>query len=840
MFSDDQAQLFNPITNPQIRNQLVQNGVLNMLNINNADIQAVNRNLQGLKMSNANVTKCNLNNVDLTGALLNGTFLNGSNLNDAILTGAEIEDGHFIDAKLQGAFFNNINSFKGTVFTNADCRGINLNGSNLYDANFTGADFRGTDFTGIDFTGVLLNETDFRGAILEGVDFRGSSIDSDTKFEGAKINADTKFDLMDLTKKQKQDLGIQTNVSILNMMNVKMKKSDVNSIISIINKGNWDPTEFDSNGLNALELACHMKNIPIIRALINSGKINLGEPNKNTSYTILILSIVLDLKDIALELIRTGQSNPGHKDSNKITALMYACDKNFDDVALELIATGQSDPGYQNDFGDTALMYACKRGNVNIALKLISTGQSDPGVENDDGDTALTICCENALMDVRVAIELINTGESNPGNINNAGETALTIACRYNIEDIINALIATDDSNPGHSNQQGYTALMLLCDHDEEDMALDLIHTGESNMYKISRLDGRSAEQIATENNLDLVLNEFLMNINKNVIDVYQEVFDYVLQEHKIIDDHLKEDGKNIVFKIDNHYYVTNIDYMANQMKDIVNKKYGCREAGETQWHIDDMNINYHPIFFDLSSLIGLKIFIDWDDAQNIIELLFGRLIILQKRLTLPAIISQAFLDGDRRGSDNCQPDRETDVYDVIPAIPDPNITKKNKVSVVNSDEDDGPSKRNRNFFEESKFEGELQESKEEFIDQNPPIKVKYGENLYILSSDVFTLDQFKDSFLNTLLQNNKIENKNYNVRFFCNGKPLSTEESFTNFKNKPDQCTILAMINAKLGGRTRKRHNKKVTKRKGYKRRGRKTMNKKGGKGRKTVNKRK
>ena len=44
------------------------------------------------------------------------------------------------------------------------------------------------------------------------------------------------------------------------------------------------------------------------------------------------------------------------------------------EVALELIKTGHANPEQVNDIGNTALSWACKKGMKEVAYELVSTG----------------------------------------------------------------------------------------------------------------------------------------------------------------------------------------------------------------------------------------------------------------------------------------------------------------------------------------------------------------------------------------------------------------------------------------------------------------------------------
>jgi hypothetical protein len=96
------------------------------------------------------------------------------------------------------------------------------------------------------------------------------------------------------------------------------------------------------------------------------------------------------MPEVALALIETRDSNPTQVDTNRSTALIYACMLEMSDVALALIETRNSKPEQVNKYKFTALMYACMLNMPVVALALIATGQSNPGyVDRTGGRTAL-------------------------------------------------------------------------------------------------------------------------------------------------------------------------------------------------------------------------------------------------------------------------------------------------------------------------------------------------------------------------------------------------------------------------------------------------------------------
>ena len=116
--------------------------------------------------------------------------------------------------------------------------------------------------------------------------------------------------------------------------------------------------------------------IKLINEKNNIGAINFIKQHPEIDFksvddenkTALIVACENALEDVALELINTGKSNPGHIDNSWNTALMYACEKSLENVALELIKTGESNPLHSNVNNYTALKYAIIN-NLNSVIR---------------------------------------------------------------------------------------------------------------------------------------------------------------------------------------------------------------------------------------------------------------------------------------------------------------------------------------------------------------------------------------------------------------------------------------------------------------------------------------
>ena len=80
------------------------------------------------------------------------------------------------------------------------------------------------------------------------------------------------------------------------------------------------------------------------------------------------------MKEVALELIKTGHVNLEHVDNFGRTALTRTCQNKMKEVALELIKTGHANPKHVVNTGHTALILACNHGMKEVVYELVLIG----------------------------------------------------------------------------------------------------------------------------------------------------------------------------------------------------------------------------------------------------------------------------------------------------------------------------------------------------------------------------------------------------------------------------------------------------------------------------------
>lgn len=502
-----------------------------------------------------------------------------------------------------------------------------------------------------------------------------------------------------------------------------------------------------------------------------------------------------------------------------------------------IISTKSFNPNEITEEGYSPLMYIMKsyfyiseKMNDDIILSfyekmmsdLVSSGLSNLEHVDKEGNTALILaCCEGILEMENFIITMIKTGKSNPGKASNFGGTALMCACSFEMEDVALALIETGKSNPGQVQENlKTTALILACTNNLPEVALELIATGESKpFYKNKR--GKTALDIASQIPDDMqdvidVLKDMKEEEESRTthitpeLDVNQEGFNAVAQERKLVKDHIAENKDNLVFMVNNNYYLTNKNELATQFRDKNHIKYGCLDAGDNEYDDDDdlvgidftgdANIDYENRYFSMSAIFGLQILVR---ASQIINILLksnkNQLYVVQPtNITLPAIISNAYIDGASGSSaDHCQTGKSTQVY-----------TIERGVGRI--------------------FSSSVIETATATTTATNSVNILYKGVTYPFTMDEnTTLGQMKTLFLNALISKGDplVKSLNFHVKFIYGGKiHIEDDKLLKDIATPP--FAMQAMVSPKTGGKkkkTQKRNRNRKTYRKKVKRNTRK-----------------
>lgn len=148
----------------------------------------------------------------------------------------------------------------------------------------------------------------------------------------------------------------------------------------------------------------------LVKELLNTGK-SLPHDKDIDGYTALSNAISRDNIKSAIEILNYDKTTANSVTDQGETPLMIATDINADEIALLLIKTGQSHPEYAEDNYSTALMNACRNKMNEVALDIIKTGKSNQFIQDNFGKTAIDYAEEEGLNDVVDAINALGTSD---------------------------------------------------------------------------------------------------------------------------------------------------------------------------------------------------------------------------------------------------------------------------------------------------------------------------------------------------------------------------------------------------------------------------------------------
>lgn len=580
-------------------------------------------------------------------------------------------------------------------------------------------------------------------------------------------------------KKFNKDETSENGHTIL-MVLIEAQNSEL--ALELIKSGMSNPSSLTNDNDTALILSCYNNLDTVASELIKTGE-SMPEIQNNSKNTALIYACYNGMEDVVFQLIETGKSNPGAENDEQETALTTACANAYTEISLKLLETGQSNPGVVNNQGETALILACQSNMPEVAFKIIETGEYNPGIINNEGSTALIYACGHGLKEV--SLELIETGQSNPGALNNQGRTALFYACKAKMSEVALELIKTRNSNPGAIDEDGFTsligaclsnlpevaleliktgqsnpsvsvkgttALIIACSKKQSEVAIALIKTGLSNPNSIAEKSGLNALQIATNKDMTDVVKILKDKLKEQIVNINDDGYNFATMDKLKIKDYLNENINNLCFRINNQYYFTDKPSIITQINDNANIKFGCISAGYNDFDVSpfnytgDENILYDEPYLSLSSIIGLQIFVKKIEIDGILNTPYSTQIynIIPSGITLKSIISAAYINGLYGASaDHCQPEKQTEVYTLVPAL----FTCNNEV------------------------EKELQlDSQPEPIEEK--IKIQYkGKILKFPINIDMTLKDIKILLLKQLFKDGDIDSENQKVKFIYKGK---------------------------------------------------------------------
>jgi ankyrin repeat protein len=179
-----------------------------------------------------------------------------------------------------------------------------------------------------------------------------------------------------------------------------MKKKMDQVALKLIATGQSNPSQVSYKGMTALMYAVNNNLVNVALALIATGQSNPGHVKPKSCAPPQMTHYHYGMMEYKTQHKCRNRSEYFEADGIGFTALMVACFKNLTQVALALIETNESNPGHINQQSDTALIIACKHGLSLVAVALMKTGQALPEHVDACGKTALMYARDVFKLDI--------------------------------------------------------------------------------------------------------------------------------------------------------------------------------------------------------------------------------------------------------------------------------------------------------------------------------------------------------------------------------------------------------------------------------------------------------
>jgi ankyrin repeat protein len=279
----------------------------------------------------------------------------------------------------------------------------------------------------------------------------------------------------------------------------------LDSILSLFEKHGCSIVEgTDEHGINALQWACAMGHLEVVRFLLTMAGANLEGPNKN-GFTPLHLACSSGRLDIVKYLVETADADveaasisgwtPIHfaSENNQLTVVKYlvgvagvnleatekngwkplhfACSKGHLDVVRYLVETAKANVAAEDDNALTPILLASSHGHLNVVQYLLTAG----AVKTKHKGRSTPLLIASSRGHLNIVQYLLSTAADNVGTIDKDGNTALHLACYTGQLHVLRHLIEAG-ANVGATNKLGSTALHLASDRGHLELLVHL-HT---------------------------------------------------------------------------------------------------------------------------------------------------------------------------------------------------------------------------------------------------------------------------------------------------------------------------------------------------------------------------
>ncbi len=240
-----------------------------------------------------------------------------------------------------------------------------------------------------------------------------------------------------------------------------------------------DANTTDDFGRTPLSLAAEMGNEIVIRALLETGKVNVDSKDRE-DYTPLLWAAVNGHEAVVKLLIEMGKADIESKDKAfNQTPLSWAAANGHKAVVKLLIETGKADIDLKDRGGQTPLSWAARGGHEAVVKLLIETGKAD--VETKvDSETLLSWAARNGHE--AVVKLLIETGKADIDSKDMNGRTPLSWAAKEGHEAVVKLLIETGKADIDSKDRNSQTPLSWAARNGYKAVVKLLVETGKADI----------------------------------------------------------------------------------------------------------------------------------------------------------------------------------------------------------------------------------------------------------------------------------------------------------------------------------------------------------------------
>ena len=231
-------------------------------------------------------------------------------------------------------------------------------------------------------------------------------------------------------------------------------------VMALLNSGRVDCNKAEDNGATPFYTACEQGHLPVVMALLNSGRVDCNKANNNGTTPFYIACEVGHLP-VVMALLNSGRVDCNKANNNGTTPFYIACQQGHLPVVMALLNSGQVDANKANNNGATPFFIACEQGHLPVVKALLNSGRVDCNKAEDDGVTPFYIACE--VGHLPVVKVLLNSDRVDCNKANNNGTTPFYIACQMCHLPVVKVLLNSDRVDCNKATNGGATPFYIAC-----------------------------------------------------------------------------------------------------------------------------------------------------------------------------------------------------------------------------------------------------------------------------------------------------------------------------------------------------------------------------------------